>query len=284
VTTAAAPGDRRVALVSGGGRGIGRAVSLALGAAGFDVAVNYRRDGDAAAATVDEIVALGVAARGYQAAVDDADQVAVMVAAVAADFGRVDALVHCAGNASRGHFVVDTDPSEPMRLFGVHAAGAHHLCRLTVPYMRQQGRGDVVLVSSIVADEPRPGMAPYVMAKAALEILGRTLAMEERANGIRVNVVAPGLVATEMGDRLIRATQGRDRAADLDAVAPFGRVCRPEDIAAAVAFLMSDAGGYITGQRLAVDGGESWGWWGPAPGKDEPHQPDQAQTRRMEQP
>jgi 3-oxoacyl-[acyl-carrier protein] reductase len=269
---------RRVALVSGGGRGIGRAVSLGLGEAGFDVAVNFRRDGDAAQVTVDEIVALGGQARGYQAAVDDADQVAAMVEAVGADFGRIDALVHCAGNASRGYDVVDTDPTEPMRLFAVHAAGAHHLCRLTVPYMRVQGRGDVVLVSSIVADEPRRGTAPYVMAKAALEILGRTLAMEERANGIRVNVVAPGLVATEMGDRLIRATQGRDRAADLDALAPFGRVCRPKDVAGAVTFLLSDAGSYITGQRLTVDGGESWGWWGPPVAPDDP-----AATERKEQ-
>lgn len=255
--------SRKVVLVSGGGRGIGRAVSLNLAAAGFDVAVNYRQDTAAAAETVADIEALGAGARAFAAAVDDPDQVAAMVASVTAAFGRVDALVHCAGNASRANLVVDTDPAEPMKLFAVHAAGAHHLCRLTVPLMRAQGGGDVVLISSIVAVDTRPGMAPYVMAKAALEILAKTLAMEERGHGVRVNIVAPGLVATEMGDRLIRATQGRQHASDLDEHAPFGRVCRPEDVAGAVGFLLSDAGSYVTGQRIAVDGGESWGWWGP---------------------
>lgn len=255
--------SRKLALVSGGGRGIGRAVSLTLAAAGYDLAVNYRSDQSAAEETVAKVESLGATARLYQASVDDKDQVAGMVKAVTSDFGRVDALVHCAGNASRGHDVVDTDPSEPMKVFAVHAAGAHHLCRLTVPWMRAQGGGDIVLISSIVAIDTRPGMAPYVMAKAALEILSKTLAMEERANHIRVNVVAPGLVATEMGDRLIRATQGRTQAADLDEFAPFGRVCRPEDVAGVVGFLLSAAGGYVTGQRIVVDGGESWGWWGP---------------------
>jgi len=186
-----------------------------------------------------------------------------MVRRLLEDFGRADVLVHSAGNASRGNTVVDTDPAELGRLFNTHAAGAHHLCRLLVPEMRRRARGDIVLISSIVARAPRPGMAPYVMAKAALEILGRTLAMEERANGIRVNCVAAGLVATDMGDRLVKATEGLARATDLDAQAPFGRVCRPEDVAAAVSFLVApENGSYVTGQRLVVDGGESWGWWG----------------------
>jgi 3-oxoacyl-[acyl-carrier protein] reductase len=253
-------GDRGVALISGGGRGIGRAVTLALAAEGFDVAVSYRRDEAAAQATAERARELGAQARIYAAAVEDADQDAAMVEAVLADFGRADALVHCAGNASRGNTVADTDPTEVARVFGVHAAGAHHLCRLLVPALREQDRGDIVLISSIVANRTRPGMAPYVMAKAALELLAQTLAMEERVNGIRVNVVAPGLVATDMGDRLVRATQGVSEAADLDAQAPFGRVCRPEEIADAVAFLLSSKGSYITGQRLTVDGGESWGW------------------------
>jgi 3-oxoacyl-[acyl-carrier protein] reductase len=256
---------RRVAVVSGGGRGIGRAVVLALARSGFDVAINFRRDEAAAEQTADRARALGAAARTYRASVEDPVQDDAMVTRLLGDFGRADVLVHSAGNASRGNNVTETDPDELAKVFGVHAAGAHHLCRLLVPAMRQQGRGSVVLISSVVATAPRPGMAPYVMAKAAVEALTQTLAMEERANGIRVNTIAPGLVATEMGDRLIRATAGLGRAADLDSAAPFGRVCRSEDIADAAAFLVSDAGSYITGQRLVVDGGESWGWWGPQP-------------------
>jgi NAD(P)-dependent dehydrogenase (short-subunit alcohol dehydrogenase family) len=250
---------RRVALVSGGGRGIGRAVGRALAAAGLDVAVNFRRDERAAADTVTALTALGVTARAYRADVSQPGAVDDLVASVLADFGRVDVLVHSAGVASRGKNVVETEPDELRRLFDTHAAAAHHLSRAVIPGMRTRGRGDIVFISSIVASSPLPMMAPYVMAKAALESLGQVLAREERVHGIRVNSVAPGLVATEMGDRLVRATRGVECATDLDAVSPFGRVCRPEDIAATVAFLTTPVvGSYITGQCIAVDGGERW--------------------------
>lgn len=254
--------SRRVALVSGGGRGIGRAVCLALAADGFDVAVNYRRDDEAARLTAADVGALGGRATLHPASVEDPEADAAMVEEIVREHGRLDALVHCAGIASRGHDVADTDPAEPARVMGVHAFAAHHLCRLVVPHLRAQERGDIVLISSIVAQHTRPGTAPYTMAKAALEMLAVTLAMEERAHGVRVNTVAPGLVATDMGDRLVRATRGKDKASDLDQEAPFGRVCRPEDVANVAAFLVSERGGYVTGQRLTVDGGETWGPWG----------------------
>jgi NAD(P)-dependent dehydrogenase (short-subunit alcohol dehydrogenase family) len=95
------------------------------------------------------------------------------------------------------------------------------------------------------------------MAKAALEALAMTLAKEEREHGVRVNVVAPGLVDSEMGRRLVRATQGVEDIRQLDAGSPFGRVCTPDDIASAVRFLVSDRCAYVTGQRIAVDGGAS---------------------------
>jgi NAD(P)-dependent dehydrogenase (short-subunit alcohol dehydrogenase family) len=97
--------------------------------------------------------------------------------------------------------------------------------------------------------------APYNMAKAAMEALAYTLAAEEERYGIRVNVVAPGLVDTEMGRRMIRATRGVADMSALDADSPFGRVCRPEDVAGVVAFLVGPAAGYVTGQRIGVDGG-----------------------------
>jgi NAD(P)-dependent dehydrogenase (short-subunit alcohol dehydrogenase family) len=124
--------------------------------------------------------------------------------------------------------------------------------------MRERPRGDVVFVSSVAARLLAAGGAPYNMAKAALEALALTLAKEERGNGIHVNVVAPGLVATEMGRRLVKS-MGVEDIASLDAGSPFGRVCRPEDVADAVKFLCSDAAGYITGNVLVVDGG---GWTG----------------------
>lgn len=246
--------DRRVALVSGGSRGIGRACALALAADGFDVAVNYRRDAEAAHHTVQEIEALGGRAASYQASVESVEQDQAMVGSVLEDFGAVDALVHAAGIASRGRSVADTDPEELERVVGIHALGAHHLCRLVLPSMRLRPRGDVVFVSSVAARMLAANGAPYNMAKAALEALAQTLAKEERRHGIHVNVVAPGLVVTEMGRRLVKA-MGVDDIATLDAGAPFGRVCRPEDVAGVVRFLCSDAAGYLTGQVVAVDGG-----------------------------
>jgi 3-oxoacyl-[acyl-carrier protein] reductase len=249
--------EGRVALVTGGGRGIGRAISLALAEDGADVAVNYHRDAEAAEATVAEIHAKGCRAGAYRASVSDVGQVRAMVDAVLADLGPVDILVSNAGIASRGLPVAETDPAELERVVATHALGAHHVCQAVLPAMRSRPRGDVVVISSVATRFLGANGAPYNMAKAALEAFAYTLAKEEAAHGIRVNVVAPGLVETEMGRRLVRAL-GVDDIRRLDARMPFGRVCRPEDVAGVVRFLVSDAAGYVTGQWIAVDGGAAF--------------------------
>jgi 3-oxoacyl-[acyl-carrier protein] reductase len=251
----AAGASGRVALVTGSSRGIGRAIALRLAAEGADVAVNYRRDRDAAEAVVAEIRAAGRKAAAFAASVDDPEQDAALVEAVRGELGEVDVLVHSAGIASRGARIADTDPGEPARVMATHAFAAHHLARLLVPRMRELPRADVVLISSVAGVEAMPGGAPYGMAKAALEMLARTLAVEEVGHGIRVNVVAPGLVATDMGDRLARAVTGAADAAALDSRHPLGRVCQPEDVADVVAFLIGTP--FVTGQRIVVDGGAS---------------------------
>jgi NAD(P)-dependent dehydrogenase (short-subunit alcohol dehydrogenase family) len=245
----------RVALVTGGGRGIGRAISLALAEDGADVAVNYRRDDAAAKETVAEIEAQGRAARAYKAGVGSFDEDREMVEAILADFGHVDILVNNAGIASRGNSVLDTDPAELERVVRIHALGPHHLCQLVLPSMRQQSRGDIVMISSTATLGHGANGAPYNMGKAAMEALAYTLAKEERPNGIRVNVVAPGLVETEMGRRLMKATAGVEDLRELDKLMPFGRVCQPEDVANAVRFLVSEGAGYLTGEKLNVHGG-----------------------------
>jgi NAD(P)-dependent dehydrogenase (short-subunit alcohol dehydrogenase family) len=245
----------RVALVTGGGRGIGRAIALALAEDGADVAINYRRDQEAAAQTVAAVEKAGRTGRAYSASIDDADAAVAMAEAVLADFGHVDVLVNNAGIASRGFDVAHTDASEIERVWRTHALGAFAVTKSLIPQMRERGRGDVVMISSAATSHMGANSAPYNMAKAALEALAMTLAKEERRHGIRVNVVAPGLVETEMGRRLVKGAMGVDDIHTLDAGSPFGHVCTPEEVAAVVRFLVSNLGGYVNGQRINVDGG-----------------------------
>jgi 3-oxoacyl-[acyl-carrier protein] reductase len=247
--------EGRVALVTGGSRGIGRACALALARDGCDVAINYRRDEQAANDAVAEIEALGRRALAYRASVDSEEEDSALAQAVLSDFDGVDVIVHSAGIASRGRSVVSTEPEELDRVMRTHAIAAHHICRLLVPQMRERERGDIVFVSSVATRLLSANGAPYNMAKAALEALAITLAKEERRNGIHVNVVAPGLVATEMGRRLVKGAMGVDDISTLDATSPFGRVCTPEDVASVVRFLCSAEAGYVTGQVIGVDGG-----------------------------
>jgi len=245
----------RVALVTGGGRGIGRAISLALAADGAAVAVNYRRDEDAARATVAEIIAAGGRAGAFAASVDVYEDDERMVAAVREELGPVDLLVNNAGVASRGLTVADTEPFEPDRLWRTHAFGAWALSKLVIPDMRLAARGDIVMISSAATLYMAANSAPYNMAKAALEALSLTLAKEERAHGIHVNVVAPGLVDTDMGRRLVKGASGVEDIHALDGRSAFGHVCSPEEVAQVVRFVVSDEASYITGQRIGVDGG-----------------------------
>jgi 3-oxoacyl-[acyl-carrier protein] reductase len=247
--------EGRVALVTGGGRGVGRAVSLALAEDGADIAINYRRDEQAATDTVADVEKLGRRTEKYHASVDSWDEDAAMVDAVLADFGGIDILVNNAGIASRGHSVVDTDPAEFERVWRVHTWGAFVLSKMVLPSMRERPRGDIVMVSSAATVHWGPNSSPYNVAKAGLEALARTLAKEERRNNIHVNVVAPGLVETEMGRRLVKGAMGVDDIGTMHAGSPFGHVCTPEEVADVIRFLVSDAAGYLTDQKVTIDGG-----------------------------
>jgi 3-oxoacyl-[acyl-carrier protein] reductase len=244
----------RVALVTGAGRGIGRGIAIELAGAGAVVAINYRRDAESALEAVAEIEADGGRAIAVAASVTDVNGVDGLAASVTEALGPVDLLVCNAGIASRGLPVAETEPDEVVRVMATHALGAHRLINRLLPGMRAAGRGDIIAISSSEVGEMRAGGAPYNMAKAALEALALTLAHEEAVNGIRVNIVAPGLVVTDMGSRLVKAKLGVDDISELDSAQPFGRVCRPADIARAVRFLVSPGAALITGQRVVVDG------------------------------
>ena len=245
----------RTALVTGAGRGIGRAIALSLAEAGADIAVNYRSDAESADKAVAEIQALGRKAKAYRASVESWDDDQAMVAEVLKDFGGVGILVNNAGIASRGQTVADTDPAEMERVVRVHAFGPHYLSKLLIPQMRGQGRGDIVMISSVATLGMAGRGGPYNMGKAAMEALALTIAKEEREHGIRCNIVAPSLTVTEMGRRLTRATTGLEDIHDLDARSPFGRVSTPEDVAAAVTWLVSSANPYANGQKININGG-----------------------------
>ena len=248
-------GNSRVALVTGGGRGIGQAISKRLAADGHTIAVNYHSDEEAAMGTVDEIVQAGGKAHAFRANVEVFEENERMVDDIVAFFGPIGILVNNAGIASRGLSVADTDPKELARVVAVHAFGAHYLSKLVVPAMRQMERADIVMISSVATKTLAANGAPYNMAKSCVEALAATLSKEELTHGIRVNTVAPGLVETEMGRRLVRATAGILDMRELDPISPFGHVIQPEDVANIVSFIVSNVNTYITGERIACDGG-----------------------------
>ena len=140
-------------------------------------------------------------------------------------------------------------------LIGANLWGPIYMSKALVPHMRSAERSDIIMISSVATDTYSERMGLYSIGKAGMEALAYTLAKEERSNGMRVNVVAPGLVDTDMGRKLITLLPGSDDMRERDAGAPFGYVCTPEDIASAVYFLVSENGRYLTNQRIAVNGG-----------------------------
>ncbi len=243
----------RVAIVTGGNRGIGRGIALGLAQDGADVAINYRKDTEGAEQTVADIKAMGRQAHAYQAPVDDFEAVSQMVAAVAEDFGSIDILINNAGIASRGLAVADTEPTEFERVVRTHTFGTFYATREVIPHMRKRDRGDIIMISSAATRRFGANGAPYNVGKAGIEALARGVAKEELKNNIRVNIVAPGVVETEMGRRLVKA-RGVDNIRDMDDTSPFGHVCQPEDVANVVRYLVSDLNSYVTGDKLFVDG------------------------------
>lgn len=245
----------RIALVTGGSRGVGAGVALALARLGADVAITYNRRPEDAEDVVAAVRATGTRAMALQLDVADVDSAPEAVRQVAENLGDVDLFVSNAGIASTGRSLARTSPEEFKRLMDVHAWGPIVLVQQLLPGMRKLDRSDIVMVSSAVTASHPPATAPYVMAKQAMESACKVLALEEREHGVHVNIVAPGLVATDMGRRLVGAGGEGSDFDSTAATSPFGRVCTPADVGAVVGFLAGSDAGYLTGVRLAVDGG-----------------------------
>ncbi len=239
---------RRIALVTGSTRGIGRAVALLLAQEGYTVAVNGR-SADAVQAAVAAITAAGGDARGYVCDVTDSGQVARMGDVIERELGTVTALVNNAGIAQQ-ELLTDVTDAEWHRMMATHADGTFYTCRRFLPGMIRQHAGSIVNISSMWGQVGGSCEVPYSAAKAAVIGLTRALAKEVGPAGIRVNCVAPGVIKTDM-------MAGFDAAVlqELQEETPLCRLGTPEDVAQAVAFLLSDAAGFITGQVLAPNGG-----------------------------
>lgn len=239
----------KVALVTGGGRGIGRACCASLAEAGAAVAINYSRSADAAEDVRERIEATGGRARAYRADVSSLEDAAAMFERVKADFGTLDILVNNAGVIQDG-LLLTMKPAGWRKVIGVSLDGAYHCTKLACEVMLRKRSGKVISISSVAGVSGGAGQTNYASAKAGLIAFMRACAAEMGKRGIQFNAVLPGLIVTDMSERV------RERAAEaILGRIPAGRFGAPEDVARLVAFLAAPESDYINGQAIAVDGG-----------------------------
>lgn len=239
----------KTAIVTGGSRGIGRAVSLLLAREGANVAIVYAGNTAAAEETKQQAEALGAAAAVFQCDVADEQAVADMVKAVKTQFGSVDILVNNAG-ITRDGLLMRMKEADWQAVLDTNLTGVYHCTKAVSKLMMKQRHGAVINLSSVVGETGNAGQANYAAAKAGIIGFTKAVAKELASRNIRVNAVAPGYVETDM-------TAGLPASAKEDMLRsiPLGRPATADDVAQAVLFLASDQACYITGQVLNVDGG-----------------------------
>jgi len=239
----------KVALVTGGSRGIGKAIAVSLAKNGANVVVNYSGNEAAANQVVEEITALGVKAIAYKANVANSEEVATLIKNTVDEFGSIDILVNNAGITRDGLLLrmKDTDWDD---VIDTNLKGVFNCIKSAAKFMSRQRNGRIINISSVVGQIGNPGQMNYVAAKAGVLGMTKTAAKELASRNITVNAIAPGFIETDMTSELNEQIR-----TGMLANIPLQSFGQPEDIANAVVFLATDASRYITGQTINVDGG-----------------------------
>ncbi|MBL7125449.1 MAG: 3-oxoacyl-[acyl-carrier-protein] reductase [Dehalococcoidales bacterium] len=246
--------SNRVAIVTGSGRGIGRAIALKLAEVGATVVVNDIGEASPVDSVAEEIKATGGQSLAVLADVSKSQDVARLVETTVSTFGKVDILVNNAG-ITRDQLIMRMSDEEWDKVLSVNLRSVFLCTRAVVRHMIRQRWGRIISIASIVGLVGNPGQANYAAAKAGIIGFTRTIAKEVAARGITANAIAPGFIDTEMTQRL-----EEDWKQQLKKQIPLGYLGSPGDVAEAVAFLASEEARYITGQVLSVDGGMAGAW------------------------
>jgi NAD(P)-dependent dehydrogenase (short-subunit alcohol dehydrogenase family) len=243
--------EGRKALVTGGSRGIGRGIALAFAGEGADVAIGYRREREQAEQVVKEIEAHGRRGAAFAADVRDREAVRAMVEGARDALGGLDVVVANAGVPTRFEPLHEVDPSYFDRVVQIDLYGVFNTIHAALPILRSQRSGVILTISSILADSCGANGGPYVAAKAAVNALSKVVARENARVGVRCNVIAPGLIATDIADGMLE--QHGD--AIVKAI-PLGRMGSCDEIGSLAVYLASDDAAWITGKVFRIDGGQ----------------------------